>query len=97
MLRLLSNTSLPCRTEAAPDYGEVRARLAAVLAADPAAGGEWVRLAWQVSCDWLSRGHVTTCSPLIGPPVCLHLPGDGLPGRLQRRQDQVGGGGGEAS
>ena len=38
------------RTEAAPDYGEVRARLAAVLAADPAAGGEMVRLAWQVSC-----------------------------------------------
>ena len=21
----------------------------------------------QVSCDWLSRGHVTQCSPLIGP------------------------------
>ena len=68
----------------------MRAQLEAVLAADPAAGGEWARLAWQVSCDWLSRGHVTRCSPLIGPPVRLHLPGDGLPGRLQRRQDQVG-------
>ena len=53
MLRLLSNTSLP-RTEAAPDYGEGRAQLEAMLAADPSAGGEWVRLAWQVSCDWLS-------------------------------------------
>ena len=71
----------------------VRARVAAVMEAEPEAGAGFLRLAWQVSCDWLSRGHVTRCSPLIGPPVRLHLQGHGLPWRLQRRQDQVTGAG----
>ena len=63
--------------------------VAAVMEAEPEAGAGFLRLAWQVSCDWLSRGHVTRCSPLIGPPVRLHLQGHGLPRRLQRRQNQV--------
>ena len=27
-----------------------------------------------MSCDWCRRGHVTRCSPLIGPSVLTHAP-----------------------
>ena len=50
----------------------------------------------QVSCDWRRRGHVTTCSPLIGPPqrrALLHLlgghrqaPGRGVAGQVRSRE-----------
>ena len=50
----------------------------------------------QVSCDWRRRGHVTPCSPLIGPPqrrALLHLlgghrqaPGRGVAGQVRSRE-----------
>ena len=71
-------------------YTSAAGRLAAALGGVPPAGGAQHGVQAgpaprQVSCDWWRAGHVTSCSPLIGPGQGA-VPGAAAP-RRGRPQD----------